>query len=138
MSLILDTGPIVALIDASDPEHDACVEMVGEVAEDLVIPSPVLVEVNYWLCKLFGVETWKIFVEDLERGAYRLLVLDEESVMRAAEIEEQYAALELGFVDASVIAMCERLGETKVASLDRRDFAAVRPRHCDALQILPA
>jgi hypothetical protein len=37
----------------------------------------------------------------------------------------------------SEIALCERLGETKVATLDRRAFAVVRPRHCDALRLLP-
>jgi hypothetical protein len=36
-----------------------------------------------------------------------------------------------------VIATCESLGETKVATLDRRHFAAVRPRHCEALTLLP-
>ncbi|MGH8933182.1 MAG: hypothetical protein ACRDZO_21765 [Egibacteraceae bacterium] len=56
---------------------------------------------------------------------------------RAAELETQYESLRLGFVDASVIALCERLGETKVATLDKRDFSVVRPRHCDSLRLLP-
>jgi uncharacterized protein len=55
----------------------------------------------------------------------------------AAQLEVQYADLDPGFVDASVIATCETLGETKVATLDRRHFTAVRPRHCDALTLLP-
>jgi hypothetical protein len=54
---------------------------------------------------------------------------------RAAQLDVQYADLGLGFVDASVIATCETLGETKVATLDRRHV--VRPRHCDALTLLP-
>jgi hypothetical protein len=40
-------------------------------------------------------------------------------------------------VDAAVIVMCERLGERKVATLDQRHFRAVRPKHCDHLQLLP-
>ena len=43
-----------------------------------------------------------------------------------------------GVVDVSIIAKCETLGETKVATLDRRHFSVVRPRHCDALTLLPA
>ncbi|MFN2569475.1 MAG: hypothetical protein ABR564_07730 [Candidatus Dormibacteria bacterium] len=41
-------------------------------------------------------------------------------------------------VDASVIALCERLGETKVATLDHRNFSLVPPHHCDNLELLPA
>lgn len=57
--------------------------------------------------------------------------------MRAAELEERYAELDLAFVDAAVIAVCERLGEPKVATLDRRDFSVVVPRHVPALELLP-
>jgi predicted nucleic acid-binding protein len=137
LGLVLDTGPIVALLDASDPEHESCVAMVEDVAEDLIVPAPVLVEVDYWLTKLYGPETWGLFVEDLERGAYRLHHLDEKGVARAAEIERIYASLDLGFVDAAVLTACEQLGEEKVATLDRRDFSVVRPSHCDALTLLP-
>lgn len=138
MALVLDTGPIVALLDASDPAHDRCVDMVTTVREDLVIPAAVLVEVDYWLHKLFGGEPWKTFVEDLVNGAYRLHALDEVIVARAAELEAEYASLAVGLVDASVIATCEALDEPKVATLDRRHFSVVRPRHRDHLTLLPA
>ena len=72
MALILDTGPIVALLDAADPEHERCVAMVDDVHEDLVVPAAVLVEVDYWLRTLYGPRTWQTFVEDIANGAYRL------------------------------------------------------------------
>ena len=112
--------------------------MVGELREDLVVPSTVLVEVDYWTRKLLGPETWSVFVEDVAAGAYRLEPLTLRDLERAAELERDYEDLDLGLVDASVIALCERLGETKVATLDHRDFATVRPRHCEALTLLPA
>ncbi len=138
MALVLDTGPIVALLDASDPEHERCRKMVADIGEDLVIPAPVLVEVDYWIAKLFGLATWQIFVEDVARGAYRLHQPDERDLARAAELECTYESLDLGLVDAAVIVACERLRETKVATLDRRDFGVVRPRHCERLALLPA
>jgi predicted nucleic acid-binding protein len=137
VALVLDTGPIVALLDAADPEHDRCVAMVTSVKEDLVVPAAVLVEVDYWLLKLYGVEPWRTFVEDVATGAYRLHALAEHTIVRAAEIEREYASLDLGLVDASVIATCEELDEPKVATLDRRDFSVVRPRHRDHLTLLP-
>lgn len=137
MALILDTGPIVALLDAADPEHDRCVSMVAEVAEDLVVPVAVLVEVDYWVLELYGPGPWEMLVEDIAGGAYRLHHLDEDGLVRAAELEREYESLDLGLVDASVMVACEQLGETKVATLDRRDFSVVRPRHCETLALLP-
>jgi predicted nucleic acid-binding protein len=138
MALVLDTGPILALLDAGDPAHETCVELVDELREDLVVPSCVLVEIDYWTHELLGRETWSLFVEDVASGAYRLESLTLDDLQRAAELELEYADLDLGLVDASVVALCERLGERKVATLDRRDFSVVRPRHCDALTLLPA
>jgi uncharacterized protein len=138
VALVLDTGPILALLDAGDPAHQRSVEMVDELHEDLIVPTCVLVEVDYWAHKLLGDETWAVFVQDVAAGAYRLEPLTLDDLQRAAELEREYADLDLGLVDASVIALCERLGETKVATLDRRDFSVVRPRHCESLSLLPA
>jgi uncharacterized protein len=138
MALVLDTGPILALLDAGDPDHARCVATVKEAREDLVVPAATLVEVDYWCRKLLGVAVWEDFVEDLAAGAYRLLSLDAEGYRRAAELETAYADLGLGLVDATVIATCELLDERKVATLDRRHFSVVRPAHCDALRLLPA
>jgi len=138
MALVLDTGPIVALLDADDPAHTACSILISKSTENLVVTAPVLVEVDYWVQKLLGADAWNLFLEDLANGAYHLEDLTVADFTRAAEIERDYEALDLGLVDASVMALCERLGETKVSTLDKRDFSAVRPRHCDHLELLPS
>jgi len=56
---------------------------------------------------------------------------------RAAELVEQYADLPLGGTDACVVALAERLNVAEVATIDRRDFSVVRPRHVPALTLLP-
>jgi uncharacterized protein len=137
VALVLDTGPILALLDVGDEAHERSVAMVEELGEDLVVPTCVLVEVDYWVRKLLAEESWDVFVEDVASGAYRLEPLTLADLERAAELERDYEDLDLGLVDASVIALCERLDEKKVATLDRRDFSVVRPRHCDALTLLP-
>ena len=138
MSLVLDTGPLLALLERDDPAHGRCVAMVEEVGEDLVVPAPVLVELDFWLRKIGHLTVWQTFVDDISKRAYRLAHADERDIVRAAELEAQYPDLALGFVDAAAIAICERLRETKVATLDRRDFSVVRPVHCEALTLLPA
>jgi hypothetical protein len=136
MALVLDTGPIVAAMNRGDPNHQRCAAMLAG-GEDFVVPGPVLVEVDYWLGKLVGPQAWADFVDDIVTGAYRVIHPSEGDLARAAELELAYADLRLGLVDATVIALCERLGETRVATLDRRHFAVVRPRHCAHLTLLP-
>ena len=136
MTLVLDTGPIVAALNTQDPDHERCVALLAG-TDDLLVPSPVLVEIDYWLVKLGGVHVWKSFVADITRGAYRVAHPTDGDLARAAELEADYHDLDLGLVDASTIALCERLGETKVATLDRRHFSVVRPRHCSHLTLLP-
>ena len=136
MTLVLDTGPIVAALNAGDRDHARCAALI-ESADDLLIPSPVLVEVDYWLLKLAGPSAWADFVADVRRGAYRIEHPTEADLERSAELETTYRDLDLGFVDAVVVALCERLGQTRLATLDRRRFSVVRPSHCARLTLLP-
>jgi uncharacterized protein len=137
MALVLDTGPILAALDAEDPHHDACAQLVLDAAEPLVVVAPTLVEVEYWIRKRLALAVWKSFVEDMAAGAYRLEHLTVGDLLRAEELGRWYADQDLGFVDCAVVAVCERLGETKVATLDRRHFGIIQPRHCDRLRLLP-
>lgn len=58
-------------------------------------------------------------------------------LLRMAELVARYSDLPLGTVDASVVAAAERLEVTTIATLDRRDFGVVRPRHVEAFELLP-
>ncbi|HXD55773.1 MAG TPA: PIN domain-containing protein [Solirubrobacteraceae bacterium] len=136
MTLILDTGPIVAALNAGDRDHERCARLIESV-DDLLIPSPVLVEVDYWLIKLAGPSAWSDFVADIRRGAYRIEHPTEADLERAADLETTYNDLDLGFVDAVLVALCERRGQTRLATLDRRHFSVVRPSHCEHLTLLP-
>lgn len=137
MSLVLDTGPVLALLDADDPDHERCASLIDEADETLVVPAATLVEIDYWCRKLLDIAVWRAFVDDIGDGAYRLVNLDPPGYQRASELEAQYADLRLGVVDAAVIATCEALGEDKVATLDHRHFSVVRPASGIALRLLP-
>jgi predicted nucleic acid-binding protein len=136
MALLLDTGPIVAALDEDDPEHDRCLALLTG-GDDRLVPSPILAEVDYWLSKLGSLRAWADFAADINGGAYRLIHPSEADLIRAAELELVYADLRLGFVDASIIALAERLNETRIATLDRRHFSVVHPRHCPHFTLLP-
>lgn len=136
MALVCDTGPLLAALDADDPDHARCAALVSEATEDLVVPMLVLAELDYWCLKRGGTSAWLSFLGDVLAGVYRVESPGPD-LHRCRELQTTYADLALGVVDASVIALTERLREDKVATLDHRHFRTVRPNHVDALHLLP-
>jgi hypothetical protein len=94
-------------------------------------------EVCYFLGRVAGPRAEAGFTEALADEDFELAGLSPAVWRRVADLVLQYADLPLGSVDASVIAVAERLDATDVASFDCRHFAAVRPRHVTALTLLP-
>jgi hypothetical protein len=135
--LVLDTGPLLAALDAADPDHKRCAKLLNETHEDLVVPGLVLAELDYWCHQRLSVDAWLTFLEDLLSGAYRLELTTMADLTRCRDLQAQYSDQSLGVVDASVLALVERLGETKLATLDHRHFALLRPGHVEALELLP-
>lgn len=137
MALVLDTGPLLAALDAADPDHDRCATLLSEAREDLVVPILVLAELDYWCHRRLGVDAWITFLDDALAGAYRLEDSTTADLRRCRELQSQYVDQSLGAVDASVLALVERLGEDKLATLDHRHFAVLRPAHVQGLRLLP-
>jgi predicted nucleic acid-binding protein len=77
------------------------------------------------------------FLEDVRRRAFLIEDLREIDYLRVETLLREYADLRLGFVDAAVVAVVERLREPRVATLDHRHFSVIRPAHVTALQLLP-
>lgn len=137
MALILDTGPLYASLDRSDAEHAACRRLVEEANEPLVVPAPVLVEVDYWVHVRLHPGVLVAFLGDIIAGAYRVEDVQPQDYRRIHELCDRYGDADIGFVDAAVLAIVERLNEPKLATLDHRHFGVLRPRHADALRLLP-
>ena len=77
------------------------------------------------------------FLRSVRAGQVVMVPLVAADLDRMAELVEKYADFPLGLVDASVVAVAERLGAEEIATLDRRDFSAVRPAHVPAFTVLP-
>jgi predicted nucleic acid-binding protein len=137
VALILDTGPLLAAFDAADPDHEACAALLTTAEEDLVVPVLVLSELDYWCSQRLGPHVWLAFLDDLLAGVYRLESPTSNDYARCRVVQEQYADLAVGVVDATVLALVERFGEDKLATLDHRHFSALRPAHVEALRLLP-
>jgi predicted nucleic acid-binding protein len=137
LTLVLDTGPLLAALDADDPDHQRCAALVSTRDEDLAVPTLVLAELDYWLAKRGGGEAWLAFLDDVLAGAYRVEPPTQADLERARALQDRYRDLALGIVDSTVLALVERLRESKLATLDHRHFATVRPVHVESLQLLP-
>lgn len=137
MALVLDTGVIYAALDTNDLDHQACADLVTATKEQLVVPATVLVEVDYWLRKAGALRVWMDLCQDIYDGAYSIWPIDRDVLLRAAEVQVEYADQPIGLVDASVLAVCEVLGEDKVATLDARHFTVLRASDGRALTLLP-
>lgn len=138
VALVLDTGPLLAALDEADRDHAPCAELLTGASEDLVVPMLVLAELDYWCHQRLGADAWLTFMEDVLAGVYVVQSPTPADLRRCAHIQRQYIDLDVGVVDASVLALVERLTEPKLATLDHRHFRTFRPTHVDALRLLPA
>jgi len=102
-----------------------------------VIPAPVIPEVDYWLRIRMATGAFPAFLDEITEGNFVVEDLVIADYRRARELCDKYADSDIGFVDAAVMAVVERLNEPKVATLDHRHFRMLRPRHVDSLILLP-
>jgi len=120
--VLLDTGILYAYYDRSDAWHRRAVGVLRAEDGGLVVPSPVLPEVDHLLGVRLGVKARLVFYDGLVEGHYFVADLPRENYSRVAELNQRFPDLELGFVDAAVVAISEALGLPRIATTDRRDF----------------
>jgi predicted nucleic acid-binding protein len=137
VALIFDTGPLYAALDRSDSAHAISSGLLIRANQPFIVPAPVLVEVD-WLLQRNGLLDVSIRLQDdIVAGLFRVEDLKLQDYVRISAILTQYSDTPIGFVDAAVPAIVERLGETRLATLDRRHFGLLRPSHVNALTLIP-
>lgn len=123
MKVVVDTGPLVAAVNSRDQAHDLAAALVIELGRDLVIPSPVVVEVDYLLRARVGVGSPRSLLRAVAAAEHAVAYLTPELLRRATEIDERFEALDLGFTDAAVMAVAQR-EQIPVLTFDFEDFRA--------------
>lgn len=135
MLAVVDAGPLYATADADDDQHEACLAVLARADLRLVVPALVVAEATCFIGRRLGPRAEAAFQRGL--GSLDVEGPAREDFDRIAELVERYANFPLGGTDASVVALAERVGASTVITLDRRHFAAVKPRHVDAFDLLP-
>ncbi len=138
MTLVVDTGPLVALADANEPRREAILEAVRDEPGSLVVPAPATAEVDYLLGRRFGDAARRAFVADLAAGRFTVACLEREDYATVLDLEARYADLELGLVDCALIVLAQRHRTTRILSFDERHLRAVVPLDGGAFTLLPA
>lgn len=132
---VVDAGPLYATADAGDNAHSASRAALARADLQLVLPALVVAEATYFVATRLGPSAESAFLRGL--ATLEIEAPTAGDIERMAELVEEYADFPLGGTDASVVALAERLQAPIVITLDRRHFQAVRPRHCEAFELLP-
>jgi predicted nucleic acid-binding protein len=137
VSVVVDTGVLLGAADGDDTDHERCATLLRDHRGELKVPAPVIVETAWQIERNLGPVSEAGFLRLITTGRLEVVDLGVADYERCAGLIETYADLGLGLVDASVITVAELLGVATVATLNRRDFAVVRPRHVEAFELVP-
>ena len=137
MAILLDGSMVVAAADRSDLNHDAAVAWFARADEPLLLGALALAELDLLLQRELGLEATLAVLASLTDGVIRLIPPTEADLARAAELLRETAEHRPRLADAILVATAERLGVRRVATIDRRPIAVLRPRHVRALDLEP-
>lgn len=134
-AVLVDAGPLVALLDRSDDRHEEVVETLKRIHDPLVSVWPALVEAMYLLS--FSWRAQKTLWELIETGTISLLHLDEADIGPMKSLMEKYRDLPMDMADAALVRIAEREGIRRVLTLDHRDFSVYRLARKGSFTLLP-
>ena len=134
-AVLVDTGPLVALLDRSDPYHLSCQESLSSLDDSLVTVWPVLTEAMYLLRAYWQAQDalWEM----IESGAVQIISLGIDDIPRMRELMRKYRDLPMDLADAGLVRVAERERLRRIFTLDRRDFQVYRPSRIGRFTILP-
>lgn len=133
---LCDTGPLIALIDASDAHHTRCAAILPGRRGPLLTTWPCLTEATHFLGRGGGWRLQRALWALVDAGALVLHSPNAAEASRVRALMEQYQDLPMDLADASVVAAAESLHLAEVFTLDRH-FHIDRLRGSSALSIIP-
>ncbi|TEU11104.1 MAG: PIN domain-containing protein [Anaerolineales bacterium] len=137
MTAIVDTSFLFALTDSRDVNHQRAVDTAAVIDDLLISPITVLPEICYLIESRLGHAAMRRFINTVAAGDLQVESVSRDDLSRVTEILNQYADARVDFVDATIVALAERLKVTRILTLDRRHFELFRPQHCAAFEIFP-
>jgi uncharacterized protein len=137
VTLIVDAAPLVALGDSRDRLHVAVGDALRAEHGELIVPAPVSAEADYLIRRRGTVAAARAFLRDVAAGRFRVEGLTADEHGTVARLDEQYAGLDLGLADLSVVVLAHRFRTKRLLTLDERDFRAITPLGGGSFTLLP-
>lgn len=134
--IVVDAGPLVALIDRGEPDHGRCVEALSSLTAPMVTTWPALTEAMYLVGSAGGWKAQDALWKLLERGDLQLVPLDDALQKRTRALMSKYQDTPMDLADASLVAVAEALDVARVFTLDR-DFRIYRWKGRREFEIVP-
>lgn len=133
--ILIDTGPIVALLDSSDGYHELCINTLKAIKDPLGTSWAVLTEAFYLLS--FSWKAQDNLWEFIMRGGVEVLSLDLKMMALCRRLMEKYKDLPMDLADGTLVAIAEFGKIDKIFTLDHKDFGVYRPAHRKKFTLLP-
>jgi uncharacterized protein len=135
--LLVDTNIWLEAADQRAAHHDLCRHLVTARQGQLASPTPVLAETAWIILDRLGPAAQARFLRLVTSGRIAPIELTPADWERCVELVTTYATLKLDIIDASIVAIAERLDLDEIATMNGRDFYTVRPKHTTAFKLLP-
>lgn len=134
---LTDAGPLIAIIDADEPDHEVCLETLDRVSLPLVTTWPAFTEAMYLLTRVGGLTGQRALWRLVHSGRLVLADLSPSAVDRSAKLMEQYADRPMDLADATLVAVAEERNDRRMFTLDS-DFHVYRIRGRQRFEVVPA
>lgn len=122
--VLVDTGPIVAILSEPDEHHEVCVAQLSRLTGPLLTCWPVVTEVA-WLLREYPGAIARL-LSSLDGRPFKLAALDAADLSGVAAVLTRYRDLGIQLADASLVHLANREGIETIFTLDRRDFGVLR------------
>jgi uncharacterized protein len=133
--ILIDTGPLVALFDASDNYHRTCLDILKDMDGPLLTVWPVLTEAFYLLN--FSWKAQDNLWEFLARGGMEMADLETSGMKRCRTLMSRYRDLPMDLAYAALVAVGESRKIKSIFTLDHKDFSVYRPSHVKRFELIP-
>jgi hypothetical protein len=138
LTVLVDTSALIAAADRLDRWHPRVVATMRQNAGRLIVPAPLLSEVDYMLTARLGRGAALAFLRDVAREAFAVACPDAGEYRAMLALSDRYADLSSGLADLSIVVLAHRFQTRRILTFDQRHFRAMTPLTGGAFELLPA
>ena len=133
--VLIDAGPLVAILNREDRDHDKCLDLFKSLQEPLLSTWMPITEAMHLLN--YSSVAQNALLEMIERGVLKILELGTEDLPPIRSLIRKYSDQPMNFADATLVHVADREGLREIFTLDRRDFTIYKLKQGRTLSVIP-